>query len=175
MRARELALDPRIICLPNPAQVTINELVVAITSVDILFALSSDEVHRVPQGAAQGERMVRLTNHLINSASLYPLFPPAPSDPVLPSHADNLRMPVRPDLILLPGQLRHFAKDISGCVAVNPGRLCRKQAAGTWARMTVWPLKVGDAPIKEEGMDEEEEESVDHGLGGRCRVEIVRI
>jgi DNA polymerase alpha subunit B len=160
--------------LPNPAQVTINELVVAITSVDVLFALSSDEVHRVPQGAPPGDRMARLASHLVSSASLYPLFPPAQGDPVLPSHLEGLRMPVRPDLLLLPGQLRHFAKDLSGCVAVNPGRLCKRAAAGTWSRITCWPLRVGDAPVKEEG-DTEEEGTVEHGLGGRCRVEVVRI
>ncbi|KAI9012347.1 DNA polymerase alpha/epsilon subunit B-domain-containing protein, partial [Hyaloraphidium curvatum] len=179
LRARELGLsDPRLLLLPNPAQFTLNELAVAAMSVDALVPLGSEEVHRDPPagngGAPPGNRMARLAGHIVASGSLYPLFPPAPSDPVLPSHLHGLALPVRPDVLVVPSQLRHFAREAGGCVAVNPGRLSKGRAGGTWARVCVWPLRVGDAPVKEEGK-EEDDEAVENGVAGRCRVEIVRI
>lgn len=110
--------------------------------------------------------------------SFYPLYP-APAGACLDlSQASQLQLPCTPDLLLLPSDLAPFAKVVqpgqqagslpegqaqegqaqqapTQVVAVNPGRLARGAAAGTFAHVHV---KGGEG-----------------ALAQRCRVEIIRI
>lgn len=48
--------------MPNPVQFTVNEMVFAVNTTDILFHLSGDEVARNPQNT---DRMGRLSKYLV--------------------------------------------------------------------------------------------------------------
>ncbi|KAM6995810.1 LOW QUALITY PROTEIN: DNA polymerase alpha subunit B [Passerculus sandwichensis] len=66
----------------------------------------------------------------------YPLYPPPEG---LPLHLEALgafaALPVTPDVLVTPSELRFFIKDVLGCVCINPGRLTKGQAGGTYGRL----------------------------------------
>uniref|UniRef100_A0A0E9WT40 DNA polymerase alpha subunit B n=1 Tax=Anguilla anguilla TaxID=7936 RepID=A0A0E9WT40_ANGAN len=47
------------------------------------------------------------------------------------------QMPVTPDVLLVPSELRYFIKDVIGCVCINPGRLTKGQVGGTYGRLLI--------------------------------------
>jgi DNA polymerase alpha subunit B len=158
-RMRELGLtDSRFCLMPNPAQFTINEIVFAVESVDILMSLGREEVCR----GAVGDKWSRVCGHLLGQRSMYPLFP---SSDAVSAERGALKMDVKPDVMILPSAMGKFAKEVQGVLVVNPGRLCKNQAGGTFARMSVWPLKVKGAEDVELG----------HEICPRTRVEIERV
>ncbi|KAG0071948.1 DNA-directed DNA polymerase alpha subunit pol12 [Linnemannia elongata] len=59
---RALGLPTGTYCLPNPAQFTINEMVFAVNTADILMHLSGDEIARKPD---RTDRMSRLSKYII--------------------------------------------------------------------------------------------------------------
>jgi DNA polymerase alpha subunit B len=153
---------------------SLNELVFGITTNDILFHLSREEIARSP---GISNPSARLTTHLLTQRSFYPLFPPPPRD-ALPG-AQNVAgaaldvahvrladlVNVTPDVLLLPGLLQPFAKVVDGVVVVNPGMAAKPRGPGTWVVMTVRPKVVEEAA----------EEVVAHGVWERARVEVRRI
>ena len=77
-------------------------------------------------------------------------------------------MPTTPDLIIAPSDLRYFARNAKGVLALNPGRLTIGRSGGTFAKVFVMPVPrpaIGQA----NGGD------MYANLPERTRVEIVRI
>ena len=75
-------------------------------------------------------------------------------------------------------------QSVEGVLVVNPGPLCRKQAGGTFAKLTIHPLPKdnfpehvlqGATPIKVDGEEDEDEQLMYHGVDERTRVEILRV
>jgi DNA polymerase alpha subunit B len=61
----------RVHLMPNPCMFKVNEVVFGVTSLDVLFALSSDEISlNVP-----GQRLDRLVAHMLQQHSFCPQFP----------------------------------------------------------------------------------------------------
>ena len=61
----------RVHLMPNPCMFRVNEVLFGVTSQDVLFALSKDEVsHNIP-----GNRLDRLVAHLLQQQSFSPQFP----------------------------------------------------------------------------------------------------
>jgi DNA polymerase alpha subunit B len=58
---------------PNPSMLSFNEIVISITTNDILFHLSKEEVVRSP---TLRNPSARFASHLLTQRSFYPLFPP---------------------------------------------------------------------------------------------------
>jgi DNA polymerase alpha subunit B len=127
---------------------SLNELVFSVTTNDILFHLSREEISRNP---AVANPQARFSSHLLNQRSFYPLFPP-PSREGLPQglsgvgaglDVSHIRLAdmvnVTPDVLIVPSMLGTFAKVVEGVVVVNPGSASRRQGAGTWVEMTVAP------------------------------------
>uniref|UniRef100_W5M4I8 DNA polymerase alpha subunit B n=1 Tax=Lepisosteus oculatus TaxID=7918 RepID=W5M4I8_LEPOC len=70
--------------------------------------------------------------------SYYPLYPPAVDVNLDYEHFQSHgQMPVTPDVLIVPSDLRYFVKDVIGCVCVNPGRLTKGQVGGTYGRLLV--------------------------------------
>ncbi len=186
----DLPSPPAVHCVGNPAMITVNEMTIGITSSDILFDMSCEEVgahmhspHHshgrcvmfFPLQVSQrsGNRLARLTEHLLQQQSFYPLHPPpANAEAQLDlKHADKWRMPVTPDVLLLPSKLAHFARDVRGCLCVNPGQLSRGSGGGTFAELVVHPL-----PKEElEKYSKDGTETVPLRVSERTAVSIVRI
>lgn len=101
----------RVHLAPNPAWVRVNEVTIGVSSTDVLFDLSGEEVSA---GAPGGNRLARLAGHLLQQQSFYPLFPPpAGSTAQLDMrHAHRWSMPSTPDVLLVSSKLAQFARDV---------------------------------------------------------------
>lgn len=97
-------------------------------------------LHSLTSHRNAGERIKRAVNHLFHAGSFYPLDPPqldVPVDSELAARYGQLR--TVPNVLLVPGDLKCFVRDIAGCLVLNPGRLTERQARGTFARLVVTP------------------------------------
>lgn len=98
----------RLHCLSNPSTFLIKEMVIGINTADILMDLSKQETSR----GQSGDRMGRLTNHILQQRSYYPMCPPAPGLNLVYEQMDKLSLPISPDIMVLPSDLRFFAKNV---------------------------------------------------------------
>ncbi|KAG0278605.1 DNA-directed DNA polymerase alpha subunit pol12 [Linnemannia exigua] len=174
---RSLALPAGTYCLPNPAQFTINEMVFAVNTADILMHLNGDEITRNPE---RTDRMSRLSKYIIDQRNMHPVYPGLASEPdcgVDFNQIDLMDLKVCPDVVIVPSKLKHFAKIVDNVVVVNPNQLSKMQAGGTFAKLTIHPLPenaLSDAVMM---MDEDDEQTMStyHRVYERCRVDIVRV
>ncbi|KAF4984329.1 hypothetical protein FZEAL_440 [Fusarium zealandicum] len=178
---KELGLPKTVRIVTNPMTLSVNELVLGISSQDVLSQLRSEEV--VSRGGPQpgGDLLSRLCRYLVEQRHYFPLYPPT----------DRSRLPktgtedgvatgavldvsylelgemvnVRPDVMMVPSLLPPFAKVVESVLLINPGYLSKRRGAGTYARMTLHP------PAVHTGNDE----MTGHQIFDRARVEIVRI
>jgi DNA polymerase alpha subunit B len=167
------------LCAANPATLRAGGLVLGASSADWLMAASREEAARAAPGA---ERLPALAQHLVAQGSFFPMFPPPAGLPLDASKAAALAMPVAPDVLLVPSDLAPFAKFLpvpaggaagAAGVAINPGRLARGAAGGTYARLFVGPH--GEAAAVAAGAPAATNGDVAHCAAARTRVEIVRI
>jgi len=117
----------------NPATFKINDVVIGVTSADPLAALGTHETSKKIQ------RMQRLSEHLLNQQSYYPLFPSGPVSTDL-GQMHKFRMPVTPDILLVPSKLSYFAKDVGGSVVINSCSLSKGTTGGTFASISIKPV-----------------------------------
>ncbi|KAG0052842.1 DNA-directed DNA polymerase alpha subunit pol12 [Gryganskiella cystojenkinii] len=174
---RHLKLPTGTYCLPNPAQFTINEMVFAVNSTDVLTHLSGGDISRNP---ARSDRMGRLSKYIVEQRNLYPVFPGLPSEiesGVDYDQFDLMDFKVCPDVVILPSKLRHFAKTVDNVIMINPNQVCKGQAGGTFAILTIHPINRGVLEDAVMLMDEEDEQSMStyHRVYERCRVDLVRV
>ncbi|KAF9903629.1 DNA-directed DNA polymerase alpha subunit pol12 [Linnemannia zychae] len=174
---RSLGLPAGTYCLPNPAQFTINEMVFAVNTADILMHLNGDEIARNPK---RNDRMGRLSKYIIDQRNMHPVYPGLTSDPdtgVDFNQIDLMDLRVCPDVVIVPSKLKHFAKIVDNVVVVNPNQLSKMQSGGTFAKLTIHPLPenaLSDAVMM---MDEDDEQTMStyHRVYERCRVDLVRV
>ncbi|XP_065072932.1 DNA polymerase alpha subunit B [Ochlerotatus camptorhynchus] len=123
--------------LPDPCVVSINGLQVGITTADVIKDLSDAEV----SGAPMGDKVKRAFNYLFHHKTFYPLNPPSenvPLDVHLLNEFGNL--PRVPNMMICPGDLKCYIRDVHGCVCINPGHLADQVSGeGTFARVVVHP------------------------------------
>ncbi|XP_058462447.1 DNA polymerase alpha subunit B isoform X2 [Malaya genurostris] len=123
--------------LPDPCVVTINGMDIGITTVDIIKGLVDAEESANPMG----DRIKRAFNYVFHHRTFYPLNPPpehVPLDVDLLNEFGNL--PSVPNIMICPGDLKCFVRDVNGCVCINPGHLVDHETGeGTFARVVVRP------------------------------------
>lgn len=123
--------------LPDPCVVSINGMHVAITTVDVVRDLSEAELSVAPSG----DKIKRAFNYMFHHRSFYPLNPPPESVPLdvdLLHHFGTL--PRVPNVMICPGDLKPYVRDVNGCVCVNPGHLTDYDSGeGTFVRVVVHP------------------------------------
>ncbi|SPP80994.1 DNA polymerase alpha subunit B [Drosophila guanche] len=126
---------PNLHLLPDPSIVDLDGITVGVTSTDVVDHLLSHEF-----AVNGGERMHRAINHLFNQGSFYPMYPPADEDMAYDSQLALKYAQLRqlPNILLLPGDQRHFIRLVSDCLVINPGRLADNKG-GTFARFLVTP------------------------------------
>ncbi|KJZ75026.1 hypothetical protein HIM_05512 [Hirsutella minnesotensis 3608] len=176
---KELGVPKAVRIVSNPMTLSMNEMVLGVSSQDILYELRSEELAK---GAAPGDLMGRLCRYLVEQRHYFPLFPPTdraklPKTGTAEGVATGAVLDlsylklgemvnVRPDVMLVPSALPPFVKVVESVLAINPGYLSKRKGAGTYARMTLYPPKTeGEAP----------DAMVSHRIFDRARVEIVRI
>lgn len=58
-------------------------------------------------------------------------------------------------------------------LVVNPGKLCSGKYGGTFIRMCVYGIE--KEKLKGSVVNGYEEDFLGHGVGGRCRIDVVRV
>ncbi|KAF3910917.1 hypothetical protein ABW20_dc0109095 [Dactylellina cionopaga] len=160
--------------LPNPCLISINEVVFGVSSADILFHLSMQEI-KISGNGVEMNTFRRLSNYVISQNNFYPLFPPPEKSqvgyttPLDVAWMELCEFLVKPDVLVLPSTLPGTVAVVNGAVTINPGFLSTKRQSGTYAFMSVEPP--GD--ILDNNLDPGAE--LKHRVYHRSRVEIRRI
>ncbi|XP_067877606.1 DNA polymerase alpha subunit B [Heterodontus francisci] len=125
----------RVHFVSDPCTLNINGVIFGVTSTDVLFHMGAEEINSPPGGS---DRFTRILKHILTQRSYYPLYPPA-EDMNIDYECFQLyaQIPVTPDVLLVPSELRYFIKDVLGCICINPGRLTKGQVGGTYGRLFV--------------------------------------
>jgi DNA polymerase alpha subunit B len=166
-----LHLVPQILLFPNPVQFTINEMLIAVSSLDVLLPMSSVQANK---GPGEFDRISQQFQHIIQQRSFYPLFPSAQQANLdttralltLGKEAGPVQLLARPDLIIIPSKLKACTKQVGGTLCVNPGLVTRGKAGGSFSRIVVHQLDLNDGDGDEETV---------HHVPDRTRVEVIKI
>ncbi|KAK8866041.1 hypothetical protein IAR55_001192 [Kwoniella newhampshirensis] len=168
----------RVKVLPNPCTFSINEILISLSSVDVLFHLRREELFQKAeevdpdpdQPSEVKDAMAGLVRHVLGQRNFYPIFPP-PEIHTADINLDVTHYPLlkmdgpAPDILILPSKLRHFSKIVDSTLVVNPAHLARAHSAGTYAKIIV------HSTPRSELVDEFSE----HKVWNRARSEIWRI
>ena len=133
----------RITMMSDPSTIMINDVSIGMTSTDILFHLGAEEVSSF---TVKTDRLGRIADHLLRQQCYYPLYPTSEEVNLDYEQFENYCfMPFTPDLLLVPSDLRYFAKDLDGCLCINPGRLVKGQTGGSFLKLLIRPKKCENA------------------------------
>ncbi|XP_055587186.1 DNA polymerase alpha subunit B isoform X2 [Uranotaenia lowii] len=123
--------------LPDPCVVSINGVEIGVTTVDIIKDLAEAEV----SGNPFGEKIKRLFNYVFHSKTFYPLNPPPESVPLDVDLLNEFgRLSKVPNMMICPGDMKCYVRDVNGCICINPGRLSDHDSGeGTFARVVIHP------------------------------------
>lgn len=126
--------SPHITFTSDPSTLLLdNSLVLALTSTDVLFHATKDNISKT-QGSI--DRMSRLIQCLLSQHNYYPLYPPSADLGLDLGLFDSFGgFDITPHLLITPSELKHFVKSVNGCTCVNPGRLAKSESGGTFARV----------------------------------------
>ncbi|XP_008324900.1 DNA polymerase alpha subunit B [Cynoglossus semilaevis] len=131
----------RITLVPDPCTLLIDGVTLGLTSTDILFHMGAEEI----SCGTASDRFSRILKHILIQRSYYPLFPPAEEVNMDYEKFQQFgQMPLTPDILIIPSELRYFVKDVVGCVCVNPGRLTKGHVGGTYGRLLIQRSAVSD-------------------------------
>ncbi|KAM6032526.1 DNA polymerase alpha subunit B [Chlamydotis macqueenii] len=124
---------PRVHFVPDPCTLDVDGVVLGLTSTDLLFHMGAEEIS---SSSGISDRFTRILKHILTQRSYYPLYPPSEELNVdYESFYSYASLPVTPDVLVTPSELRYFVKDVLGCVCLNPGRLTKGQVGGTYGRL----------------------------------------
>lgn len=159
---KELALPKQVTMLPNPCFVSLNDVVFAISSQDILYELSREQLSH----GAGLDLLTRLPGYLIEQRHFFPLFPPMSRDKLSSNGVVKATgacldmgymklgewMQVKPDVLVLPSMLTPSVKVCSTTLfdgrwetrADKFGELGRRQRHGDQPRTIVQAESRGD-------------------------------
>ncbi|WWD17758.1 hypothetical protein CI109_102199 [Kwoniella shandongensis] len=148
-----LGLPKKVKLLPNPCTFSINEILISLSSVDVLFHLRREELFQKAEevdpdpelkGTEVKDAMAGLVRHVLGQRNFYPIFPP----PEI--HAADINLDI-----------------VDSTLVVNPAHLARAHSAGTYAKVTIHPTARSEL--------ESGEDYTEHKVWDRARSEIWRI
>ncbi|KAJ3551947.1 hypothetical protein NPX13_g11235 [Xylaria arbuscula] len=179
---KDLGLHKSVKFIGNPMTLSINEMVLGISSQDILWDLRHEEL--IGGKPATPNLISRISRHIIEQRHYFPIFPPVDRSKLpkvgtaegIPTGASldtsylklGEMVNIRPDVIVLPSALPPFARVVESVLVINPGYLSKRRGAGTYARMTLYPPKLTEEEMASGAV-------VGHKVFERARVEITRI
>lgn len=85
-------------------------------------------------------------------------------------HSRHWEFKVNPDVLILPSRLAPLAKDVHGSMLVNPGQLTKGIGGGTYAEMSIHPVKEDD--LRRAATFNQ---PLDHNIFARTSLSIVKI
>ncbi|KAL4238917.1 DNA polymerase alpha subunit B [Mactra antiquata] len=127
----------------DPCTLKINNIVFGLTSTDVLFHMGAEEISYPP---GSGDRLGRLTTHLIKQHCYYPLYPPNEEMCIdYERYQTACIMPSTPHIFITPSEFKQFVKeDIKGCFCINPGRLTKGLTGSTFAKLHIQVNNLGN-------------------------------
>lgn len=161
---------------PNPCTLRVADCVLGVCAEDVMFDLSKNLCVKNAKD--------RITPaYLFEQQSFYPKYPSEDGAPFDFTFATGLHMSEdhRPDVLISPSRLGRFVKVWDEhALGVNPERLVRAEAAGTFAFLTIQPLQVGtldaeDPAVAFKDPADEQTPLYFHRTAARTRVDIIRI
>lgn len=201
---KKLGLPKNFKCFPNPSAFSVNEVTFGTSNLDIFKDLK--DIYRVPSDGScsiiSTNRFERIANHIFDQRRYYPYFPGAVQSGKSASAAlydgvmceelseqsiggSCLEMPYMalselgdslPDVMVIPSELKYFAKVINGVIVINPGQFIRphrdaSRAEGSYVLLTI-QAPDSEAPDNIEKV--EGSELYYHNVFKRARVDIFR-
>ncbi|RLV92656.1 DNA polymerase alpha subunit B [Spathaspora sp. JA1] len=180
---KKFGLPKNIKIFPNPSSFSINEILIGSSNLDVF-----KDLRDVTSGSMLNNRFERIVSHIIDQRKYYPLFPgvaaKASSDSASSEHLNtiggsSLEIPylglseigdVLPDVLILPSELKFFAKVIKGVLVINPGSFIRpnkdaNRQEGSYAVVHVQP------PLQS-NLEESSTDLYFHNIYTRSRVDI---
>ncbi|CDK25814.1 unnamed protein product [Kuraishia capsulata CBS 1993] len=180
---KSLGLPRNFTCFPNPASFQLN---------DALFGVSNNDVVKDMAEVAgplveRKNRFDRVAVHVMEQRRYYPVFPGGVKTRKIPgtetiehiSGAD-LDVPylgltelpeVIPDVLIMPSEMRYFARVVRNVITINPGVFMRPTGNGTYA---VTHIKSPDPEDLEVAETDGDEKCYLHNVWKRARVDIVK-
>ncbi|TRY63678.1 hypothetical protein TCAL_16562 [Tigriopus californicus] len=120
----------------DPSLVSIEGVVIGLTSSDIMFHLGREETV-MPNSK---DRIRRMASHLLQQRSFYPLYPPNVEMSIdFDKYEQYATLSVQPHILIVPSDLAHFFKSINDGLVMNPGRLAKGEQGGVFARLRIHP------------------------------------
>lgn len=184
MARKELGVPKQCMILTNPVTFSLNEIVIAISTNDILYGLKREQCVGGVQRDITQNPLARVSRHMIEQRHFYPLFPPTPRENIPKPSAvehfdhgagDEEKNPmatgamldtsylalgewqnVRPDILITPSSLPQFANVVDSVLVINPGTLSKKKGSGTFARFYINPAEISEEDREEQRRREKE-------------------
>uniref|UniRef100_A0A673WMG9 DNA polymerase alpha subunit B n=1 Tax=Salmo trutta TaxID=8032 RepID=A0A673WMG9_SALTR len=101
----------RVTLVPDPCTLLIDGVTFGLTSTDILFHMGAEEI----SCASGSDRFSRILKHMLTQRNYYPLYPPVEEVNMDYEKFQGYgQMPLSPDVLIVPSELRFFIKFING-------------------------------------------------------------
>uniref|UniRef100_A0A8C7J8A9 DNA polymerase alpha subunit B n=1 Tax=Oncorhynchus kisutch TaxID=8019 RepID=A0A8C7J8A9_ONCKI len=101
----------RMTLVPDPCTLLIDGVTFGLTSTDILFHMGAEEI----SCASGSDRFSRILKHMLTQRNYYPLYPPVEEVNMDYEKFQGYgQMPLSPDVLIVPSELRFFIKFING-------------------------------------------------------------
>ncbi|XP_015974960.1 DNA polymerase alpha subunit B isoform X3 [Rousettus aegyptiacus] len=99
----------RVQFVSDPCSLSVNGVVLGLTSTDLLFHMGAEEISSSSSGTS--DRFSRILKHILTQRSYYPLYPPQEDMAIdYESFCAYAQLPVTPDVFIVPSELRYFVK-----------------------------------------------------------------
>jgi len=122
----------------NPQTFKVNDITFGTVNADVIKELILSTVIK----NVQMPKIEVACRSLLEQKTYFPVYPGNPSTPIEWTQYRSMMYEETPDVLLIPSDLMLFAKNIEGCICVNPGMLVKGQAAGSYANITVNPMSM---------------------------------
>lgn len=129
----------------NPSMIRLNDVSVGIVNTDVIKDMCINTCVKNPPAEPGVQAQVRpkidlVLQSILQQKSFYPLYPAGAGAPVEWEQYKGLMFDQTPDILITPSDLMLFAKNIEGCICINPGAMYKGASAGTYATLTIDPL-----------------------------------
>ena len=167
------------ILVPNPALFMLNDITIGFSNADVIKDLCMNMVVKQPNPsslAANGaprqtkQKIDRCFEGILQQRSMYPVYPNNMFVPMDWEQYKGLMFEQAPDILITPSNLNFVAKNIDGCICVNPKSVICENSGGSFANIYVDSLVL---PAEAEFADESKKFS--NRASDRIRVEIKNI
>ena len=129
----------------NPATFEVNDVSVGIINTDVIkdmcinMCIKNPPADQQQQQAANKPKIELVLQSILQQRSFYPLYPGSLVTPIEWEQYKGMMFSKTPDILITPSDLMLFAKNIEGCICINPGTLYKQATAGNYAVITIDP------------------------------------